>query len=59
MPTFNKGPIKANTSFNAQQYGIINNTLNRYKTLSKEELDIINHMTNNLHHEVLSLAVDF
>ncbi len=57
MPTFNKFPIKANTSFDAQQHGIINSTLNRYKTLSKEELDLINHMSKDLHRQVLSLAV--
>ncbi len=56
-PTFNKFPIKANTSFNANQYGIINSTLNRYKTLSEEELDIINHRAKDLHRQVLSLAV--
>ena len=57
MPTFNKFPIKANTSFDVQQHGIINSTLNRYKTLSKEELDLINHMSKDLHRQVLSLAV--
>jgi len=57
MPTFNKFPIKANTSFDAQQHGIINSTLNRYKTLSKEELDLIDHMSQDLHRQVLSLAV--
>jgi hypothetical protein len=36
IPTFNKFPIKANTSFKAQQHGIINSTLNRYKTLEKK-----------------------
>jgi len=59
IPTFNKFPIKANTSFKAQLHGIINNTLNRYKTLEKEELDIINSMTKELHREVFSLAVRF
>jgi len=57
MPTFNKFPIKANTSFDTQQHGIMNSTLNRYKTLSKEELDLINHMSKDLHRQVLSLAV--
>jgi hypothetical protein len=59
IPTFNKFPIKANTSFKAQQHGIINSTLSRYKTLTQEELDIIGHMTKELHREVLSLAVCF
>jgi hypothetical protein len=57
MPTFNKIPIKANTSFDAQQHGIINGTLNRYKTLSNEELELINHMSEDLHRQVLNLAV--
>jgi hypothetical protein len=57
MPTFNKIPIKANTSFNAKRHGIIDSTLNRHKTLSQEELDIINHMSDDLHRGVLSLAV--
>ena len=57
IPTFNKIPIKANTSFDAQEHGIINGTLNRYKTLSNEELELINHMSEDLHRQVLSLAV--
>jgi hypothetical protein len=59
IPTFNKFPIKANTSFKARRHGIINGTLNRYKSLSKEELDIIDHMTKGLYHQVLSRAVRF
>ncbi len=57
MPTFNKFPIKANTSFDTQQHGIMNSTLNRYKTLSKEELDFIDSKSKELHRQVLSLAV--
>ena len=55
IPTFNKYPIKANTSFKARQHGIINGTLNRYKKLSQEELGIIDSMIGGLHREVLSL----
>ena len=40
-PTFNKYPIRANTSFEAEQNGIINSTLQRYKTLAREELEFI------------------
>jgi len=58
-PTFNKFPIKANTSFNAQHHGIINTTLNRYKTLSEEQLNIINQMSEDLYNQVLDLAVRF
>ena len=59
IPTFNKYPIKANTSFEAKQHGIINSTLNRYKTLTKESLEIIHNMTSEMHEEVLSLATRF
>jgi len=59
IPTFNKYPIKANTSFEAKQHGIINSTLNRYKTLTKETLEIINDMTSKIHEEVLNLAICF
>jgi hypothetical protein len=58
-PTFNKFPIKANTSFKAKQHGIINNTLNRYKMLEKEELDIIERRTGELYEEVLTQTVPF
>ena len=56
IPTFNKFPIKANTSFDAKQHGIINSTLNRYKTLSEKELDFINHTSKDLHRQALNLA---
>jgi hypothetical protein len=59
IPTFNKYDIKANTSFKAKQHGIINSTLHRYKTLAQEELEVIESMTNELHQEVLSLAIRF
>jgi hypothetical protein len=59
IPTFNKFPIKANTSFKAQPHGIINNTLNRYKTLEKDELDIINRKTREIYSEVLTQTFSF
>jgi len=59
IPTFNKFPIKANTSFNANRHGIISGTLNRYKTLSEGELEIIDQMSKDLHHQVCNLAVRF
>ena len=58
-PTFNKSPIKANTSFKVKQHGIINSTLNRYKSLSEEELDTIENMTGELYNSVLDRAVRF
>jgi hypothetical protein len=58
-PTFNRYPIKANTSFEAKQHGILNSTLNRYKTLTQEQLEIINSKTKEIHREVLSSAIHF
>lgn len=59
IPTFNRFPIKANTSFDGRQHGIINSTLKRYKTLAEEELATINHVTKDIHQQVSSLAVYF
>ncbi len=58
-PTFNKYPIRANTSFEAEKNGIIESTLNRYKTLSKDELEFIENMTNDLYGQIQSLAIRF
>ena len=58
-PTFNKYPIRANTSFEAEKNGIVESTLNRYKTLTKDELEFIESMTKELYAEVLSSAVRF
>jgi hypothetical protein len=58
-PTFNKLPIRANTSFKAQQHGIIGTTLDRYKSLSAEELRIIDDATTKLYGEVLKQTISF
>ncbi len=58
-PTFNKYPIRANTSFEAEQNGIINSTLQRYKTLAREELEFIESTSKELYGQVLSLAIRF
>ena len=58
-PTFNKYPIRANTSFEADKNGIIDSTLNRYKTLAPDELEFIQNMTKDLYGEILSLATRF
>ena len=55
VPSFNKCPIKANTSFAEPQHGIIESTLNRYKTLSKEQLEIIETTTRELYQAVLGI----
>ena len=59
IPTFNTYPIKANTSFEAKQHGIINSTLNRYKALTPEQLEIIDSMTKAIYGDVLTLASRF
>ena len=59
VPTFNKYPIRANTSFEAEQNGIIRSTLERYKTLTREELEFIQNMSGELYEQVLSLAIRF
>jgi len=56
-PTFNKSPIKANTSFRLEQPGIMTSTLSRHTTLGKEELDIIDAVTREPYQAVLDKAV--
>jgi hypothetical protein len=58
-PTFNKYPIRANTSFEAEKNGIINSTLKRYKTLAHEELEFIENTSKELYGQVLNLAIRF
>ena len=57
IPTFNKSPIKANTSFRLEQPGIMTSTLSRYTTLGKEQLDIIDTVTREPYQAVLDKAV--
>jgi len=57
MPTFNKLPIVADTSFRIEKPGIIASTLSRYKTLKEEEVEIINEMTREVYQMVLDAAV--
>ena len=58
-PTFNKYPIRANTSFEAERNGIISSTLQRYKTLAQDELEFIESTSKELYGQVLSLAIRF
>jgi len=58
-PTFNKYPIRANTSFEAEKNGIISTTLQRYKTLAQEELEFIESTSKELYGQVLSLSIHF
>jgi hypothetical protein len=56
-PTFNNAPIAANTSFTIENPGIMLAALNRYKTLSTEELNAIESLTGNDYRKVLDHAV--
>lgn len=56
-PTFNKLPMAANTSFNAEETGIVNRTLFRYKTLAQEQIDIIDEITGAVYQQILNAAV--
>ena len=59
LPTFNKLPIKAHTSFKVEKYGILNSTLSRYKTLTGPELDTIDKMTGEIYARVLKEIIKF
>ena len=56
-PTFNKAPIKPNTSFKLEKPGIMTSAVERYKTLSSEQLGIIKEKTADLYNQVLELVV--
>jgi len=58
-PTFNKIPIKANTSFKLEAPGIVSSTLSRYTTLGKEEVALIERITAEPYRAVLAEAVSF
>ena len=55
IPTFNRSIIQANTSFDSRESGIIKSTLARHKTLTNNEIKIIDEMTNDIYHRI-SLA---
>lgn len=59
VPTFNTLPIKAHTSFTVENHGILNSTLSRYKTLTDEELDVIERMTGETYELVLNEVARF
>jgi hypothetical protein len=58
-PTFNRSPIRANTSFELEKEKIVVSTLYRYKTLSPEDLDLIQTMTAKDYELVLDKSVQF
>ena len=55
-PTFNKAPIKPNTSFKLEKPGIMISALTRYETLSRKEMDIIEEMTAEAYQNVLDVV---
>ena len=57
LPTFNKYPINANTSFDLKGTTILKDTLSRFKTLSAAELQIIESITNDSYQRVIDLAI--
>ena len=59
IPTFNKKPIKAHTSFKVENHGILKGTQSRYKTLSESELEIIEDMTADIYSKALKEVVRF
>ena len=58
-PTFNRFPIRANTSFELEEHGIMRSTLTRHRTLSKEELELIDTVTGEEYQRILNVAADF
>lgn len=58
-PTFNKKPIAANTSFKIEKPGIMSSTMDRYKTLNKEELKIIADITDGVYQQLLNEKAKF
>lgn len=57
MPTFNKQPIKANTSFKVEQFGVIKDPISRAKTLNSEESKIIDDMAGGVYEATRDSAV--
>lgn len=59
VPTFNCSPIRANTSFDNSEAGIIQGTLARHQALTSAEHDIIEEMTGDVYQTALGCALDF
>jgi len=59
LPTFNKFPIQAHTSFDVKKAGILNGSLSRYQRLSEQELETIERLTRDTWQSVLNQAVRF
>jgi hypothetical protein len=59
LPTFNKYPINANTSFGLEETAILKDTLSRYRTLTDEELKIIDVLTKDQYQRAIDVAISF
>jgi hypothetical protein len=59
VPTFNRFPIKTHTGFKVEDHGIANDPPSKYRTLSEQEIDTIERMTNETYPRVLKEAVKF
>jgi len=55
-PTFNRIPIKPNTSFKLEKPGIMSSSLERYKTLSPDELAVIEKKTRVVYEDALKVV---
>jgi hypothetical protein len=58
-PTFNKAPIKANTSFRPEDRRILAGPLQRHENLSVEERDLIDATTAGVYAQVLTVVNGF
>jgi hypothetical protein len=59
VPTFNKFPIKAHTSFKSENHGIVYGPLPRSSTLTGRQLGVIEKMVGETHTRVLNKVVRF
>jgi hypothetical protein len=59
LPTFNKYPINANTSFDSEKAAILTTTLSRYRTLSSEQLELIDEITKDQYQKLMDVAISF
>jgi hypothetical protein len=56
-PTFNKTPVKPNTSFNLEKPGIMFSALERHKNLSRAESRLVDEITRETYEEIKGLAI--
>ena len=59
VPTFNKFPVKVNTSFNAEDYSFADSPLSTERTSIGQELDAIERITSEKYSLVLKEVVRF